>query len=68
MCVFAPSHRSLLFILQVHGDLHGHTEHLHAAGDDSGWWWRRQEEVNSSILICASVFPSKERNKIVFYH
>lgn len=40
MCGFA-----LPLILQVYGHLHGHTQYLHAAGDDSSQWWRKQEKV-----------------------
>lgn len=57
----------LFIILQVYGDLYGHTEHFHETGDDSVWR-RQQEEVNSSILTSASVLPSTELNKVVFYY
>lgn len=41
---------TLFSISQVYGDLHGHPEHLHEAGDDFGQWRQWQEEVNTSIL------------------
>lgn len=42
---------TLFPIPQVYGHLHGHTEHLHEAGNDSCQRWRQQEEVNSLSLI-----------------
>lgn len=55
-------------ILQMYGDLHGHTEHLHEDGDDSGQWRQWQKEVNGRILTLASVLPSTELHKIMFYY
>lgn len=31
---------------QMHGHLHGHSQHLHTAGDDSSQWRRKQKEVD----------------------
>lgn len=61
-------HLIFFSILQVYGDLHGHNEHLHEDGDDSGQWWQWQKEVNGSILTQASVLPSTELNKFMFYY
>lgn len=49
--------------LQVYGDLHGHTEHFHKAGDDSGWW-RQQKEVKIRMTSVPVFFVPQ--NKVVF--
>lgn len=44
---------------QVYGDLHGHAEHFHEAGDDPGWRRWRQTEVD--IRWSFTFFPHRAK-------
>lgn len=61
-------HQDALLILQVYGDLYGHDEHLHQAGDDSVQRWRRQTEVNSRNLASTSVLMFHRAKQRRFYY